>query len=209
LRAKIRLSPVIAPALRAASIWTVSALAKSSALAPCPSWVASWLEAPKLNVSFASGLAVPKSATMSWNTSVSDEAANTTISPETGPAADGLAGAAAPAAGAALGEADGLAAAAAAEGEATALAAAIGAGETAGLAAAAAAAEGEATVAGDAAAGALLGAAAAGATVGGGAGATVGGGAVAGLQAAAKSSATLAKNTRSVTDIRAPLMDGA
>src|SRR6476646_9719444 len=84
----------MASAFLALSIWVWSALAKASALAPWPSWVASWLDAPKLKVSFASGLAVWHALAMTWKTSVSDEAANTTTSPETGAAAAGCGAAA-------------------------------------------------------------------------------------------------------------------
>src|ERR1700730_9025512 len=101
----------MALAFLALSIWVWSALAKTSALAPWPSWVASWLEAPKLKVSLAFGLACWKAVAMSPQTSVRDEAAKTTISPVTGPAA-GFAtatGAAGAALGAAAGELAGLA----------------------------------------------------------------------------------------------------
>src|SRR5215470_10654003 len=90
LPAKTLSWPVMAPDFLALSIWVVSALAKTSALAPWPSWVASWLEAPKLNVSLALGLACWKAVAMSWKTSVNEEAAKTTISPETGAAAAGF-----------------------------------------------------------------------------------------------------------------------
>ena len=38
------------PFSRARSNWTWSAEAKTSAWAPCSSWVRSWVDAPKLNV---------------------------------------------------------------------------------------------------------------------------------------------------------------
>src|ERR1700738_3195961 len=95
----------MALAFLALSIWVWSALAKTSAFAPWPSCVASWLEAPKLNVSLAFGLACWNAVAMSWKTSVSEEAAKKKISRE--PVAAGFAGAVGAAAGAALGAAAG------------------------------------------------------------------------------------------------------
>src|SRR4051794_20277430 len=119
----------MASAFLALSIWVWSALAKASALAPWPSWVASWLEAPKLKVTFASGLAVWKALAMSWKTSVSDEAANTTISPETGAAAAGFDAAVGWAAGAVVGSGAGAAVGAAAGGAHAAMIARISAAD--------------------------------------------------------------------------------
>jgi hypothetical protein len=64
-------------------IWFWSALAKTSARAPCSSCVRSVGLPPKLNVTSAPGYLALKAVAISLNDAVSDAAANTVIEPET------------------------------------------------------------------------------------------------------------------------------
>src|SRR5262249_44047935 len=67
--------------------------AKTSAFAPCSSWVRSAVEAPKLNLTVTPGLACVKAGPISPNASVSDDAANTVRSPRSAGVALGVGGA--------------------------------------------------------------------------------------------------------------------
>ena len=65
------------------SMFDTSAEAKMSAGAPCTIWACKAEDASKLNVTFASGCAVVNAAPRSLKAAVSDDAANTVMSPFT------------------------------------------------------------------------------------------------------------------------------